>query len=463
MSRNKYLNNIEGKEIWCCDFFATRFNLQEPVLSLCHDTYAGQRLIGILSDFSPEKYYAKLEEIARDNECIDAHCRKCAKCHKEEFHFRKLTWITINTSWYCNSSCIYCSGHYASEDDGHDVIDILEKFHNDNVFDKDCLFDWGGGEPTQNITFDATVRWIIEHGYKQRINTNAIVYSEVTELALKSNRTVLRISIDSGTEKCFEKMKGHKGYKQVWNNIKRYIQLSDSDNFYIKYNVCNYNAEKVEIDAFLKNCEECGVKHVIIDGEVSSYQPGQNAGPFYYTEQVYEMMHYLENEAKRKGFNVIISDYAFSYRPEYDEHGNLMLPTKYIDNTDRNIISNNIYLETVPSINSLIDELKFSNKKTIIWGYGTVGKQAYKVLKKRGIEIKYIVDKDTSLSQRYDLEVPVISPEEYVKEKEETNVLLASYLWKEMLKFINDNNIDKCRPLYLQEIYFVKYLEECGE
>lgn len=36
-----------------------------------------------------------------------------------------------------------------------------------------------------------------------------------------------------------------------------------------------------EIDVFLDYCEHYGVGHIIIDAEVSSYQPKQNAGPFY--------------------------------------------------------------------------------------------------------------------------------------------------------------------------------------
>ena len=48
-------------------------------------------------------------------------------------------------------------------------------------------------------------------------------------------------------------------------------------------------------------------ENIIIDGEVTSYQPNKNAGPFYYTYKEFKAMHYLHDEAERLGFNVISS------------------------------------------------------------------------------------------------------------------------------------------------------------
>ena len=55
-------------------------------------------------------------------------------------------------------------------------------------------------------------------------------------------------------------------------------------------------------------------------------------------------MHYLFERANQNGFHVEISDYAFSYRAEYDQNGNLMLPSVFYDNIDRDIISNDIFV-----------------------------------------------------------------------------------------------------------------------
>lgn len=454
-----YLNDLEGEEIWCCDFFATRMNLQEPYLSLCHDAFVGQRKIGYLDGYTPEKYYSALREIASDNESPDSHCRHCQKCQHQMFHFRKLNWITINTSWYCNSSCIYCMGHFASLEDGKDVLGIIEQFHNDGLFDENCLFDWGGGEPTLNPIFDTTVRWIINHNYAQRINTNGILYSEAVEQALKSNRTSLRLSIDSGTEECFERIKGTKHYSDVWRNIEKYRKYSEK--IFIKYNVFNLNCEKKEIDVFLDKCDKTGIKHIIIDSEVKSYQPDLNCGPLYYTREAFDAMHYLYDQAISKNMDVEISDYAFSYRPEY-ENGALKLPSRYYDNIDRTVISNDIYLQTKATVDQLIDVLKNSGKKIIIRGYGAEGKKLVKILRENNLEIAYIVDLNMPETNVDDMRFRTLKA--FFGDMDKSNVVLAGHCWKEMLKEINDNKKVNFDVFYMNGLYYEEYLKgNCDE
>ena len=133
----RYLEQYLNKEIWACDFYVTRINLQDPYLSLCHDCYVGNKRIGVLDNYSPEKYYRSIAEIINENEMnVNSHCRNCEKCKKEIFKYKKLNWITINTSSYCNSSCIYCQGHYASKYDGHEVLSVIKQFHEQNLYDE---------------------------------------------------------------------------------------------------------------------------------------------------------------------------------------------------------------------------------------------------------------------------------------------------------------------------------------
>lgn len=452
------LGKYENKKIWVCDFWGTRINLQEPFLSLCHDTYVGQQIIGCLENYSPDKYYSRLAEIVEENNAsVDSHCRKCEKCKLQTFNYKKLNWVTINTAWYCNSSCIYCAGHYASEDDGHEVLSVIKKFHEQKLFESECLFDWGGGEPTLNPIFDETSKWLTEHKYVQRINTNGIVYSNAVEDALKKGYAILRLSLDSGTSNCFEKVKGHSAYEQVWNNIARYRKVSSK--IYLKYNVFNYNSDLSEIDVFLEKCKEIQIENIIIDGEVTSYQPNKNAGPFYYTYKEFMAMHYLHDEAERLGFNVTISDYAFSYRAEYDEKGNIILPTAFVDNTDREIISNNIYVSTEPSVNALIERLKKTRKKIVIRGFGTDGKRLLKIMELQGIKVDYIVDKNNENNGI----IASRSIDEYLDDEEECLVLLGSTsCWKEFLKEINKANKHNFEPVYMMGVYYYKYLEEKG-
>lgn len=455
----KILGKYENKEIWACDFYATRINLQEPRLSLCHDSYVGAQFIGCLQDYTPEKYYLRLAEIIEENEnCADSHCRRCEKCKKGIFKFKKLNWVTINTAWYCNSSCIYCAAHYASEDDGHKVLGVIKQFHEQELFESDCLFDWGGGEPTLNPIFNETSMWLIDHKYMQRINTNGIIYSEAVEYALRSGYGILRMSLDSGTEACFKKVKGHSAYEQVWGNIARYREASSK--IYLKYNIFNYNSDLSEIDAFLDNCKKFQIENIIVDGEITSYQPSTNAGPFYYTEKEFKAMHYLQEKAERLGFNVSISDYAFSYRAEYDEDGKLMLPSTFIDNTDKSIVCNDIYVSTEASVNALIERVKKSSKKIVIRGFGTDGKRLLKILESRGIVVDYVVDRNRD---EINCKVKTKSINEYLEESRACLVLLASTsCWKDFLKEINEADKKNFEPVYMSGLHLTKFAEAEG-
>lgn len=451
----RYLGQYLNKEIWACDFYATRINLQDPYLSLCHDCYVGNKRIGVLDNYSPEKYYRSIAEIINENEMnINSHCRNCEKCKKQIFKYKKLNWITINTSSYCNSSCIYCQGHYASKYDGHEVLSVIKQFHEQNLYDEECLFDWGGGEPTLNPIFDETAQWLSENGYRQRVNTNGIIYSEQVENILKTGLANIRLSLDSGSADCFKKVKGHDGYEQVWENIAKYRQASPK--VFLKYNVFNYNSDLSEIDIFLNQCKKVDVHNIIIDSEVKSYQPRRNAGPFYYTKKEFDAMHYLFERANQNGFHVEISDYAFSYRAEYDQNGNLMLPSVFYDNIDRDIISNDIFVTTEPSVSALINSLRNTDKKIIIRGYGKVGRVLYEILCKNKIKISYIVDK----SQKGVPGVDELSIDEYLKENASCKVILASAkYWKDFLKEINEFDKKNFEPVYMPEAYYYKYIE----
>lgn len=291
----------DNKQIFGCDFFGTRLNLNPTTFSLCHEAQAGDRILGKIEELTPETYENSISELIEANKDENAPCHNCSKGKTCTFIKRKLVFVTVCPIEICNSRCIYCTGYMGKKE--YNPIPILEAFHQKNMFESDCLFDWGGGEPTLNHWFEETVEWIYQHRYKQRINTNAILFSNTAYNALKDNKASIRISVDSGSATGFEIMKGTGQYDNVWGNIKKYCEAGDE--VYIKYNICNYNSDVEEIESFIRQCELAGVKNLIIDAEISAYQPQKNAGPFYFTVKEWEAAHYLKGIAERKGFKFI--------------------------------------------------------------------------------------------------------------------------------------------------------------
>ncbi len=304
--------------------------------------------------FDVAKYYQKTGELLRLFQNEDFPCVHCPLCVKEEFHLNRISWVTINTSDYCNSCCIYCRTHFGQKGNAYDPLPIIRAFDEEALFDEKCLFDWGGGEPTQNPFFAKTVEYLMNRGFYQRINTNAIEFSQATYDALKQGNANLRISIDSGSGKCFERVKGHQYYDETWENLRKYCSVSS--NIDVKYNVLNLNSDTEEIDIFLDKCKSAGVRNVHIDAEIRSYQPLKNAGPFYFTIKEFEAAHYLESRGKQLGFNIVISPYAFSSRAEYDG-GKLALPSRYFDNIDHEVLSRGIMLTAYANIETFRKEI----------------------------------------------------------------------------------------------------------
>ncbi len=443
------LEKYHGKKIMACEFAGARINFNASNYSLCHEAEIGVCVLGDISEFSRDNYELAIEKHIRDVQEKESSCIRCSKCHEMLFQ-NEIRYITINTSNYCNSACIYCSAHGGKEGSGYNPICYLEEIK--DLLHENCFFDWGGGEPTLNPYFEDCIRWITENGYRQRINTNGIIFSEETKNALKKGTANLRMSLDSGTRDCFRRVKGHEKYDEVWENIRRYREVSEE--IYLKYNIFNMNSDLNEIDTFLDLCKKADIKHILIDAEISSYQPEKNAGPFFYTPKEHDAAKYLFKTAKAMGFEVSVSEYAYSVRAERDESGRLTIPEKYYDNVDWDVISNNIFPKSFPNNKQLIEYL--DGKNVVVFGAGMMGKELIHILKTAGIEIVGIIDND-AVKVGTIVENVVVSSPEKVWGKADICYLVVGRFAKEQVKDINKFARQDC------EIVWVLRLNECEE
>lgn len=461
----KIVTEFEGKEIWFCETSGTngqRINLNPDNISFCHEheiVKPTELIISNLNSFSVEKYYEAVYRVLKKMQSDDFPCRKCSHCKKKKFFFQPIGGlVTINTSMYCDNSCIYCIGHFGCEGEGYDPLPMLKPFVEQGLFGKEVLFDWGGGEPTKNIFYEDAVEYLSEQGYKQRFNTNAIDFSPNTYNALKNGRGMARISVDSGSKSGYLLVKGTDNYERVWENIERYCGISN--NVFIKYNICNYNSDIEEIDEFLLNCTKRRVKNIIISAEARSYQPIKNAGPFYYREQELKAAKYMEQIAKDKGLNVIISEYPYESRGEYVD-GKLVLPEKYFDNIDREIITNNIYLKTFANMELFLKYIENAKRKVLIFGAGEIGRNLGEIFKFCGIAYSYIDNNEKLENVNIDGNI-CLSAKSIMKKRPKAQIVLTSNKWKSMLKQINFANYDLNDYLYwMSPLHYRDFLLRC--
>lgn len=419
------IDKYEGKEVYMCNSMGgKRLNFDLGHVGICHEGFSHKpsevNAFGTYEEFSLEKFYQQIGHIMDMMQEKSFPCRKCTLCHKEKFHFRPLSFVVVAPGAYCNSSCIYCNGSGLCKD-GPDMIPILTELTGIGLVDKNTFFDFGGGEPTQAERFEEVVSFLIDHGFRQRINTNAINFSPKTFEALQRGLAILRISPDAGTQKGFLKMKGHSEVDKVWGNIAKYAQASAE--VYVKCNVCNYNCSREELDAFLNRCHEAKIKHVCVDTEMRSYQAEKNQGPFYYTQDVFDGFHYLYNQAKLQGFQAEVSTYAFAAHPFFDEQYCVTLPPKYVDNTDYEAICNGIYVEVFSTFDELGEIIADKpEKELVIFGYGRNGRMIAQILTRQGKDF-IVID---NYWQKFSPEEKVQSAEVYFRDKKRNPIIIIT-------------------------------------
>lgn len=226
---------------------------------------------------SPEEFLTGLADIIRANQKEDG---PCVGCHylvptpmPERFVASCFSSISLHDFCGCNSHCVYCQGseyflpveYVASQD--HEVL-----FR--NLLDSGLIrpqvtnVAWGGGEPTLLGTFDQTVSFLRSNRISETINTSGIRFSPQVERALKDRLAMVQISVDSGTNKTYARVKGNSHCDDVWESIERYA--ATRGNLVVKYIIFSMNSDTQEIESFVERCQSAGVSRICISADVRS-------------------------------------------------------------------------------------------------------------------------------------------------------------------------------------------------
>lgn len=424
-------SELEGKMVWRCTSVGQRINFDGHGYSFCHFFEVGKQSIPGVKELTPERYYEAVYNKIIENEDPTSPCRKCSQCKHEEYHRKPIVFVTVCTSSYCNSNCVYC-GVNGKEGDGYNPIKYLKQFHTARLFDTSCLFDWGGGEPTLNPFFEETVDWINRQGYRQRINTNAIIFSEATNRALIEKKASLRISIDAGSREVFRRVKGNEYYDTVWENVKKYATVSNE--VYLKYNIFDWNSKREEADLFLQKCRDSGVQHIWVESEHASYSRLKNVGPLFFGDKELEFAKYLFEKGKDKGFEMLIADGFRDRDPERKR----AIPDKLNSNVDTEVLKNGITCQTFARVDWLMEAI--GSRSIVIWGAGIFGKTVLERMLNANKKVSYIVDSNEKLYGMRIRGIEVVSPEQAYLEDKDAVVILAGEKYAEMLRTINENN-----------------------
>lgn len=432
-------NEFEGKEVYTCSSIGGQINLNPRTISFCHGFSVKDQIIKDVIDntFNGEVYIKCVIDKIKENQNENSICRKCPRLKKEKFHFSQISFFTICTSEWCSAKCIYCSGHTSREESVYNPLPYITELINTGLISPNCLFDWGGGEPTMNRYFNEVFLFLNDHRYKQRINTNAHCFFDLSSINANLKLHSIRTSIDAGTRDTYLKMKGVDMHEEVWNNLHKYRMTGNE--VIVKYVLCNYNSDKSDIDSFIERCVNNNIETIGIEAEFNSYATLNNIGPFYFTENELHMAQYFERKALEAGLYVMIGPRLGGERSKEDR----LVPEYIQDNIDRNIITNNILFDTFASIESMVEYLK--DKKLIIYGTGTFAQKALSVVKRYHMIIQCICDNDVEKHGNVFEGLKIYSLENALEVYGNCELIIASVYYKDIMKRINDSNFIQLR------------------
>lgn len=263
------------------------FNLNNLYSCTVGNNTNGQSLPMIYENYNGEildwtAFFKEREEIKK-NFKEGKPLKNCDGC----FFLSTKDWDNINQKWefkyiqfshwqMCNSNCIYCSNHTAwdksKKTDTYDSVPVIRDLIKKGFVNELTKVDFAGGEPTLYYHFNELLTTLINSNLRDIIvHSNVIIYSKAIEEGIKKGNVSLCVSIDAGSKKVHEKVKGVKSYNKVWKNIKKYSSVKNSLNknyISLKYIIIpELNDSEEEIEIWIQKSLQANVNKLLLNAD----------------------------------------------------------------------------------------------------------------------------------------------------------------------------------------------------
>jgi len=253
----------------CC--VGNQGNLGMPVIQ---DQYSGERLP---IDKILEK---RLEVRPIDYSNVNYLCQDCGLLKFQDWNFSHIfNELYLNHFLTCNARCSYCyitqMGKHGKDKDIYDIYPVLKEIEENKWLNPKGFVGWGGGEPTILFNFEKIHLWIVDNVENNCLPTSGIIFSNVAFEALKAkNGFYITVSLDSGTPKTYETIKGRSSFKTVVENIRKYA--FSGGKVILKYVITHNNCNKDDAINFSKIAKDTGVSQVWIDLDANIQNPSEH-------------------------------------------------------------------------------------------------------------------------------------------------------------------------------------------
>lgn len=302
-----------GKEAWFCDWFTKWIVFSYEDVTFCCE---GREISSLkppnIEPITLKNYLERLDMVLNDMQLENNPCIGCKQLVKKiipEYKlYGQIESFSISHYTKCHIRCAYCfiplKNLGYKDDMKYNAVETINFFRNMNMVSDNAAIGWGGGEPTISKYFDKNIEAIKKMGYKQFINTTAVLFSETIMKGLQEGNISIQISVDSGSPQTYKKVKGVDKYEIVWTNIKKYCQFSNMVR--VKYILFEWNANKIDINGFIEKCVWAGVKNVTVSPEMTAENcfPSNPTNWNMNNKKVTDMAALIKYLCKKNGLNL---------------------------------------------------------------------------------------------------------------------------------------------------------------
>ncbi len=151
----------------------------------------------------------------------------------------------------------------------YNIFPVFEQLTSAGLI-KEATVGIAGGECTEyeKGELEGILNLLKRSNSRAYLFSSGIIFSDCIKQALDMRIADLNISVDAGTKKTYEKIKQVKAFDLVWENIKKYINKTNSYNVHIKYIIIpGINDNLKEVKEFISKCRKANCKSVWIDIE----------------------------------------------------------------------------------------------------------------------------------------------------------------------------------------------------
>lgn len=223
--------------------------------------------------------------------------------------------VHLQLTRYCNLKCPYCWADAGMPQDHELTLRDL-----DNLFAQLCamgvfILDIGGGEPLGRKDFPEVVALANRYGMCVNVSTNAALATKSIEERLsKVKINSFRISMDAGSEKIYDNIRGVRSYRKAMRGIVHLRNACPTAGIYFHVTVFRDNCS--EIPSIVKKAEELKVDKLIFNialpvGRAATF-PRQVLKP----EEITKTIEIISNISQSNPLNIEIECLTPPKRPQ---------------------------------------------------------------------------------------------------------------------------------------------------